>query len=99
MFLEVSVLNSFWVFIFHFSKNFVLFLEYAVFDVNKIMFFHDILTMRCYCGVMEEQLLSEVEVVGSNPILQEELCNIKTTYLNFALINLSRDNFFLNSKI
>ena len=33
MFLEVSVLNSFWVFIFHFSKNFVLFLEYAVFAV------------------------------------------------------------------
>ena len=63
------------------------------------MFFHNILTMRCYCGVMEEQLLSELEVVGSNPILQEELWNIKANSLNFALINLSRDNFFLNSKI
>ena len=68
MFLEVSVLNSFWVFIFHFSKNFVIFLEYAVLIVYKIMFFHQILTMRCYFGAMVEQLPSELEVVDSNPI-------------------------------
>ena len=32
------------------------------------MFFHQICTMRCFRGIVAEQLPSELEVVDSNPI-------------------------------